>query len=172
MKVHDAEITNISYETDRDQFIGRGNSINQPEVMKRTGPLAGHSGSVLDPIVSIQYQIILEGNESVTIDIISGMAETKEICNDLIDKYQERHLFNRVLELAWTHSQVILRQINAVESDAQLYSRLAGSIIYSNQLLRADPAVIIKNRRGQSGFVELFYFRRYPDCIGTDRRFF
>ena len=30
MKVHDAEVTNISYETDRDQFIGRGNSINQP----------------------------------------------------------------------------------------------------------------------------------------------
>ena len=151
MKVHDAEITNISYETDRDQFIGRGNTISQPQVMKRTGPLAGTSGSVLDPIVSIQYRIILEGNESVTVDIISGMAETREICNDLIDKYQERHLFNRVLELAWTHSQVILRQINAEESDAQLYSRLAGSIIFSNQLLRADPAVIIKNRRGQSG---------------------
>ncbi|MBA2407057.1 MAG: cyclic beta 1-2 glucan synthetase, partial [Chitinophagales bacterium] len=151
MKVHDAEIANISYETDRDQFIGRGNSISQPQVMKRKEPLGGNSGSVLDPIVSIQYRIFLEGNETVTVDIISGMAETKEICNDLIDKYQERHLFNRVLELAWTHSQVILRQINAVESDAQLYSRLAGSIIYSNQLFRADTGVIIKNRRGQSG---------------------
>lgn len=151
MKVHDAAVTNISYETDRDQFIGRGNSINQPGVLKRPGTLSGHSGSVLDPIVSIQYQIILEGNESVTIDIIYGMAETRDICNNLVDKYQERHLFNRVLELAYTHSQVILRQINAVESDAQLYSRLAGSIIYSNPLLRADPAVIIKNRRGQSG---------------------
>jgi len=151
MKVHDAEVVHISYETDREQFIGRGNSISQPQVMKRTEHLSGNSGSVLDPIVSIQYRIILEGNESVTVDIITGMAETKEICNDLIDKYQEHHLFNRVLELAWTHSQVILRQINAVESDAQLYSRLAGSIIFSNQLLRADPAVIIKNRRGQSG---------------------
>jgi len=151
MKVHDAEIINISYETDREQFIGRGNNISQPQVMKRTGLLSGDSGSVLDPIVSIRYRIILEGNESVTVDIVSGMAETKEICNDLIDKYQAHHLFNRVLELAWTHSQVILRQINAVEPDAQLYSRLAGSIIFSNQLLRADPAVIIKNRRGQSG---------------------
>lgn len=151
MKVHNAEILNISYETDRDQFIGRGNNINQPQVMKRTEPLSGSKGSVLDPIVSIQYRIILEGNESVTIDIISGAAETKEICNNLVDKYQAFHLFNRVLEMAWTHSQVILRQINAVESDAQLYSRLAGSIIFSNQLLRADPAVIMKNKRGQSG---------------------
>ncbi|MEP6615099.1 MAG: glucoamylase family protein [Ginsengibacter sp.] len=151
MKVHDAEITSISYETDRDEFIGRGNNIHTPRVMKGAGKLSGHSGSVLDPIVAIQYQIVLEGHESVTVDIICGMAETREICNYLIDKYQERHLFNRVLELAWTHSQVILRQINATESDAQLYSKLAGSIIYSNQSLRADPSVILKNRRGQSG---------------------
>ena len=151
MKVHDAEVTGVTYETDRDQFIGRGNNVNQPRAMRPKATLSGESGSVLDPIVSIRYQIVLLGNESVTIDIISGMAETRKSCNDLIDKYQERHLFNRVLELAWTHGQVILRQINAVESDAQLYSRLASSIIFSNQLLRADPAAIIKNRRGQSG---------------------
>ena len=90
--------------------------------------------------------------------MIFGIAETKEICNDLVDKYQERHFFNRVLELAWTHSQVILRQINAVEADAQLYSRLAGSIIFSNHLLRADPAVSLRTG-GAIGFVELFYFR-------------
>ena len=151
MKVHDAEIINISYETDRHQFIGRGNSVNDPELIKRLQAKPGNSGSVLDPIVSIQYRIILEGNESVTIDIITGMSEKKEQCNNLIDKYQEQHLFNRVLELAWTHSQVILRQINAVESDAQLYSRLASSIIFSNQLFRAEPSVILKNRKGQSG---------------------
>ena len=151
MKVHNAKILNVSYETDRDKFIGRGNTISQPQAMKDTEPLSGSSGSVLDPIVSIRYRIVLEGNESVTVDIISGAAETKEVCNNLIDKYQAFHLFNRVLELAWTHSQVILRQLNAVEADAQLYSRLAGSIIFSNQLFRAEPAVIVKNRIGQSG---------------------
>ena len=150
MKVHDAEIINISYETDRDMFIGRGNNLSNPRVMQRSESLSGTEGSVLDPIVSIQYRIILEGNESVTADIITGMAETKEICKHLVDKYQEHHISNRVLELAWTHSQVILRQINAVESDAQLYAQLAGSVLFSNQLLRADPDVILKNRKGQS----------------------
>ncbi|MEJ7610518.1 MAG: glucoamylase family protein, partial [Ferruginibacter sp.] len=150
MKVHDAEIINISYETDRDLFIGRGNNLSNPLVMQQSETLSGTEGSVLDPIVSIQYRIILEGNESATVDIITGMAETKEICKHLVDKYQEHHISNRVLELAWTHSQVILRQINAIESDAQLYAQLAGSVIFSNQLLRADPDVIIKNRKGQS----------------------
>ncbi len=83
--------------------------------------------------------------------MIFGIAETKEACSGLIDKYQDRHFSNRVLELAWTHSQVILRQINAAEADAQLYARLAGSVIFSNAALRADPSVIMKNQRGQSG---------------------
>lgn len=150
MKVHDAEVTGISYETDRYKFIGRGNQVHNPQAMKGSEPLQGHSGSVLDPIVSIQYRIELLGNESVTVDIITGMAETREGCIGLVDKYQERHIFNRVLELAWTHSQVILRQINAAEADAQLYAKLASSIVYSNAYLRTDPATIIKNHRGQS----------------------
>ena len=33
----------------------------------------------------------------------------------------------------------------------QLYCRLASSVIYANASLRADPSVLIKNRRGQSG---------------------
>ena len=42
-------------------------------------------------------------------------------------------------------------QINATESDAQLYARLASSVLYANAALRADAGVLMKNRRGQSG---------------------
>ncbi|UEG49105.1 cyclic beta 1-2 glucan synthetase [Ferruginibacter lapsinanis] len=151
MKVHDAEVQQVSYETDRAKFIGRGNTINEPAAMKKNGALSNTEGAVLDPIISIRYKIVLEPYEVTTIDLINGIAENKEICNGLIEKYQDQNLTNRVLELAWTHSQVILRQINAMESDAQLYCRLASSIVFSNSLLRADPAVIIKNHRTQSG---------------------
>ncbi len=47
--------------------------------------------------------------------------------------------------------RVTLRQINATESDAQLYARLAGSVIYANASLRAEAGVLLRNRRGQSG---------------------
>ncbi len=151
MKVHDADLLNVSYETDRDKFIGRGNTIHYPKVVNQSSPLSNSNGSVLDPIVSIQYRFVLEPHQSATVDMIFGIADTKDTCNFLIEKYQDRHLINRVLELAWTHAQVILRQINAVESDAQLYSRLASSIIFANPSLRTDPSIILKNHRGQSG---------------------
>ncbi len=76
---------------------------------------------------------------------------TREGALNLVEKYQDKQMANRVFELAWTHSQVVLRQINATESDAQLYGRLASSIIYANSSLRAEPGILIKNRRGQSG---------------------
>ena len=53
--------------------------------------------------------------------------------------------------LAATHAQIVLRQLDTSEADAQLYCRLAGAIIYANASLRADPAIVAKNRRGQSG---------------------
>jgi cyclic beta-1,2-glucan synthetase len=151
MTVHNAEIDSVSYETDRMEFIGRGNTIAFPQAMNNTGNLSGSQGPVLDPIVAIRYSITLDADETATVDMVVGIGETREVCKTLFEKYQDRHLTDRAFELAWTHSQVVLRQINANEGDAQLYARLAGSVIYNNAALRADQSILIKNRRGQSG---------------------
>ncbi|HYL35737.1 MAG TPA: glycosyl hydrolase family 65 protein, partial [Bryobacteraceae bacterium] len=113
--------------------------------------LSGSEGSVLDPIVAIRCRITLGPGESATINVVSGVGDTRDACLNLVEKYQDRRLADRVFDLAWTHSQVLLRQLNATEADAQLYGRLAGSVIYANSSLRADPSVLIKNRRAQSG---------------------
>ncbi|MBE0539421.1 MAG: cyclic beta 1-2 glucan synthetase, partial [Ignavibacterium sp.] len=151
MEVRGVDIEKVSFETDRMQFIGRGNTTAHPQVMNNFTSLSGSQGSVLDPIIAIRYKIILEPEETATIDMILGISETREAALVLIDKYHDRRLANRIFELAWTHSQVTLRQINATEVDAQLYGRIASSIIFGNASLRADSSVIIKNRRGQSG---------------------
>ncbi len=83
--------------------------------------------------------------------MVTGMGETRDAALSLVEKYQDRRLADRVFDLAWTHSQVLLRQINATEADAQLYGRLAGSVIYANASLRADAGILLQNRRGQSG---------------------
>ena len=106
---------------------------------------------MLDPIVAIRQRISLEPEASATINMVSGIGETRDACLGLVEKYQDRRLADRVFELAWTHSQVVLRQINATEADAQLYGRLTGSVLYANAALRADPSVLVKNRRSQSG---------------------
>jgi cyclic beta-1,2-glucan synthetase len=151
MAVHGAEIGDISYETDRARFIGRGNTMARPAAMQEDGVLSGSQGSVLDPVVAIRYRITLDPEQSVTVDMVTGVGDTRDICLALVGKYQDRNLADRVFDLAWTHGWVSLRQINATEADAQLYSRLASCVIYAHASLRADPVVLAKNRRGQSG---------------------
>jgi cellobiose phosphorylase len=151
LKTHGVEIEEVSYETDRMEFIGRGNNVHKPRAMSETSVLSNNQGFVLDPIVSIRYKITLDPGETGVFDMFLGMSDTREGCQVLIDKYQDKHLADRVLELSWVHSQVVLRQINATESDAQLYGKLAGPVVYNTPLLRTDPGTIANNHKGQSG---------------------
>ena len=141
----------LSYETDRLRFVGRGRTPADPRAMREPGPLSGAEGSVLDPIVAIRGRYVLEPDETITVDVLSGVAGTRAACLGLVGKYQDRRLANRVFALASTHAHIVLRQLNASEADAQLYCRLASSVIYANAALRADPAILARNRRGQSG---------------------
>jgi cyclic beta-1,2-glucan synthetase len=150
MTVHGTAVGETSYETSRADFIGRGRSVADPAAMYRT-TLGDTEGSVLDPVVAIRNTIVIEPNETARVHIVTGVAETRDGALGLVEKYHDHHLADRVFELAWTQSQVVLRQLEATEADTQLYGRLAGSILYANPLLRAPGSVISRNRRGQSG---------------------
>ncbi|HSM10719.1 MAG TPA: glucoamylase family protein, partial [Lysobacter sp.] len=151
MAVHEADIEAISYETDRARFVGRGNTLQRPLAMTDRVALSNAQGSVLDPIVAIRSRITVAPGQTATIDMVTGVGKAREDCAGLIEKYRDRRLADRVFDLAWSHSQVLRHQINASQADAQLYERLAGLVLYANSALRAEQAVLLQNRRGQSG---------------------
>jgi cellobiose phosphorylase len=151
MVAHGVEGAKVSYQTDRARFIGRGRTVAAPLALDEPGALTGQEGSVLDPVVAIRIRLQLDPDQSATIDVVTGIGETRDAALNLAGKYHDRHLADRVFDLAWTHSIVSLRHINASESEAQLYGRLASSVIYANPALRAAAGVLVRNRRGQSG---------------------
>ena len=150
MAVHGNAVVGASYETDRDKFIGRCNSPANPAAMRGGEGLTDSEGSVLDPIVSIRCRVEIEPEESVVIDYVTGICESRQTAQALMEKYRDRNLADRVFDLAWTHGQVALHQINATEADAQLYGRLASAIVYSNRAWRANASILMQNNRGQS----------------------
>ena len=170
MAVRGAQIAEISYETDRTRFIGRGCTVAAPQALGDSAALSGSQGSVLDPIVAIRHRITLEPEQSATIDMVSGIDETRDAALSLAGKYQDRHLADRVFELAWTHSQVMLRQINASESDAQLYGRLASSVIYANSVVARGRERSDQESSRTIRLMGLCHFRRSADRAAADRR--
>ncbi len=141
----------VSCETDRARFIGRGRTLAEPAALQSISPLSNTTGSVLDPISSLRRTVTLAPHESARVDLVMGMAESRDTALALVEKYYNPRMTDRALDLAWTHSQVTLRHLNASEADAQLYARLASALIYANPARRATPSVLLNNRRGQSG---------------------
>ena len=144
-------VSAVTHETDRARFIGRGGTLRAPAAMFGGDALSNSQGSVLDPVAASRCAITLQPDQTVIVDLVYGVGDKRADCLALIEKYRDRRLAERVFELAWTHAQVLLRQLNASEADAQMYARLAGAVLFSQGALRADPSIIKQNRRGQSG---------------------
>jgi cellobiose phosphorylase len=145
------ELGEISCETDRARFVGRGGSLVRPAAMESISPLSGTVGSVLDPIVSLRRSVSLAPDATAVIDLILGVTASREAAVAHIEKYQSSRMADRALDLAWTHSQVTLHQLDATEGEAQVYGRLASALIYADPARRANAGVLCNNRRGQSG---------------------
>jgi cellobiose phosphorylase len=141
----------ISCETDRSRFVGRGGSLANPAAMQTFSPLSNTVGSVLDPIIALRRKVILPPSGTAIIDLVVGVAENRETALAQVEKYQSSRMTDRVFDLAWTHSQVTLHQLDVTEAEAQLYGRLASALIYADPARRANPSVLLNNRRGQNG---------------------
>jgi cellobiose phosphorylase len=145
------ELGEVSCETDRGRFVGRGGTLVNPAAMQGVGPLSNTVGSVLDPIIALRRTVTLAPHETGIVDVVVGVTESRETALALVEKYQSSRMVDRAFDLAWTHSQVTLRHLNATEGEAQIYGRLAGALIYADPAWRAGPGVLHRNRRGQSG---------------------
>ncbi|MEQ8820484.1 MAG: glucoamylase family protein [Sumerlaeia bacterium] len=140
----------VSCETDRARFIGRHADLTRPEAILSDEPLSGTTGSVLDPIVSLRRRVAIKPGDKATLVYVLGIGENREAASALILKYGNIRMADRAFDLAWTHSQVSLRQLNATEAEAQVYSRLASALIYADPAYRAEANTLRRNRRGQS----------------------
>jgi cyclic beta-1,2-glucan synthetase len=149
--VDERDSAGLAFETDRRAFLGRGRSTRHPQALDRDHVLSGASGSVLDPIVSIQCRVSLRADASVVLGFITGIAETRHQALALIEKYQDKSMSDRVFPMAKVQGREMLRQLNVSESDALLFGKLAGAVLYTHASYRAAADVLQKNRKGQSG---------------------
>jgi cellobiose phosphorylase len=140
----------LSCETDRVRFLGRGGSLDAPAAMRGAAHLSNTVGSVLDPIVALRRNVVLPAHGKAVVDLVLGATESRAGALAQVAKYQSTRMAERTFDLAWVHSQVTLQQLDASEADAQLYARMAGALVYADPGLRANPTIMANSRRNQS----------------------
>ncbi|MCC6793795.1 MAG: cyclic beta 1-2 glucan synthetase [Candidatus Hydrogenedentes bacterium] len=151
MSVRGKTTNRMEFETDRSKFIGRGRNTANPAAMDRHAHLTESAGAVLDPIVSIRCVVRLQPDESAEIDLITGACESRDLALVIAEKYNDSRLADRLFGLAWTSTNVELRHLGIADREALMYSKLAGSVLFATAHRRANPEIIARNTRGQSG---------------------
>ena len=137
----------IQFESDRAAFVGRGYSLADPLALH--GPLGGHSGVVLDPALSLRRRIRIVPGGSAQITFITGVAESREEALALADRLHDPTAVARVFEMAWTQSQVELRDLGVDADQVHRFQRLASAALFLDGRRRAKPETITANTKGQ-----------------------
>jgi cyclic beta-1,2-glucan glucanotransferase len=138
----------VKYETDRAEFVGRGNTVHAPAALGRD--LTGSEGAVLDPVFSIRCRETLEPRERRELVFVTMAADSREGLLALIAKYRHKVSTARAFELAWTHAELQFRFLQIGPAAAQSYQELAGHLLYPNARMRPSSGRLGLNRLGQS----------------------
>jgi cyclic beta-1,2-glucan synthetase len=140
----------VEWESDRARFLGRGREPDDPQALDGR-PLSGTTGTVLDPVLSLRYRVRLPPGGFARLSFATGVAQGGAAALALAQKYHDPGAGSRALALAFTHAQVALRHLGLTSDQAQLFERLASRVMYADASLRAEPALRVRNGRGQPG---------------------
>jgi cyclic beta-1,2-glucan synthetase len=138
-------IGDAEFETDRARFLGRGNDIGSAVAANDGRRLSNTVGRVLDPVFALRRRLRVPAGGTVRIAYWTMVAPSREALLDAVDKHQDANAFERAATLAWTQAQVQLRHLDVGPTQASLYQRLAGHVLYANPTLRSSSDTI---RRG------------------------
>ncbi len=140
------------YETDRTKFIGRGHTYRSPIVLEGTeSHLTGTVGATLDPIMSLAQEINLKPHTRGQVAFLTLAGSTRAEIIERITRYQSHSIINREFEEARIRSEEELADMGTAASELASIQQVLSAMLYTSGALRANPQVLEKNVKGQSG---------------------
>ena len=157
----------VTCETDRARFLGRGRSTREPIALEQDGALSMTTGAVLDPVLALRTRVHLEAGEAVSVTFTTLVADSRERLFELAGRYHDPHAGRRALDLAWTSTQIELRELGITPADAVVFQELAGNLLYSNLALRAPQEELDRNRGSRERLWAIGVSGDWPIVLAT-----
>jgi cyclic beta-1,2-glucan synthetase len=148
--VHDVA-AELSFDTDRAHFIGRGYGSAEPRSVVEGDALTGVAGPVLDAAAIIRADFTLEVGSACTIDWFLGVGESPQACEALARQVSAAGFGDDVVRRAPRATAMLHEHIGISAAVATQCERLAGGLLFATAGLRAPAAEIAGNRLGQAG---------------------
>jgi len=142
------DIGSYEYETNRAEFIGRGNSLQNPKSLYER--LSSSIGSIADPAFVMRRSIILAPGKVATVYFVTAVARSRDQVIDIIQRLREPKQANHAFHLAWVRSKIDIRHLNLTPEQASLAQRLGGRFIFMPPLTKLRRDAIAHNVLGPS----------------------
>ena len=141
----------LAYETDRRQFLGRGQTPQSP-VMLRTGKtLSGSVGATLDPSLALSQVVQLEPYESVQLAYVIGAGDSREQVLKLATTFSDWSNVELAFDQSRYQSELDLRQTGVETPELERYQKLLSALLYPYYGWRAPEDILAANVDNQSG---------------------
>ncbi len=160
-------VDDVTYETDRARFIGRGKSTRHPAALEDAATLSNTAGAPLDPIFSLRTRVRVAPGKSVEVSFTTLVAESRERAMELADLYDDPFAARRAMNLSWAQAQAELRDLGIAPADAAVYQQLAGFLLYPHPKLRPTGGELRENTRGQQSLWALGVSGDNPILLAT-----
>jgi cyclic beta-1,2-glucan synthetase len=159
------DVSLTGYETDRAKFLGRGSTTRRPLVFStstQTSVLSCTTGSTLDPICTLQAEVILEPYQTVQVAFMTLAASSRKEALDLARRYHRWSQISRASQDIRLQAEEELAQLNLRSQKVEQIQKLLSPLLYLSNALRAEPAILHANTLAQPGLWAFGISGDYP----------
>ena len=106
-------------------------------------------GATLDPIMSLQRQIDLQPGQTVQLAFLTLAADSRAKLLDIAGRYRSWPAIEHAIGQARSRAELELRQSSLSTVELERFQTLLSALLYPQPGLRAAPATLAANTRGQ-----------------------
>ena len=101
----------VTYETERANFIGRNNNVDAPQALTKER-LSNTIGSNIDPVMSLRSTIKIAPGKKKTVYYICGFAKSKTQVLDIVEEFDSKTRIKKAFDYATLANNMNTKQLN------------------------------------------------------------
>ncbi len=143
-------LKNIEYEIDRKKFIGRNNTLENPEAVVCSISFSNHAGFCNDPIMSLRVDVNIGAGETACVTFITGVCDSKEETVKIGEELNIAYRVDDLLEKFRLQNDIELKYLEITRTQMNAFQDLISPIFYPSVSYRGPVENIRRNFKNQS----------------------
>ena len=147
----DEPLDKYSYETERNNFIGRSNTISTAKALN--GELSNHSGDNLDPVLSLRNKILVPANGSKIVYMVIGFGRSREQLMDIVKSYNSSYDLERAFLVSSLMNTINTKNMNLNGDMMRTFNIMLNYLYQTTRISVTEERMsyLRKNALGQTG---------------------